>query len=144
MKIRAGGGGSRGPLSRPGLFDDPPDVGLLYDQEILAIDAHLGAGPLAKQDAVARLKIERGYLTILVASTGSNRDYLALLGLLLGGVRDDDPALCLLFCLDTADHNTVVQGTKLHRRLQSEFVRFQGERGGRAARLQDPSPRGLG
>src|SRR4051812_8640893 len=117
MKLRAGADGSGGLLPRRGLFDDTHDVGLLHDQEILAIDAHLGAGPLAKQDAVARLKIERGYLTILVASAWSDRDYLALLGLLLRGVRDDDPALGLLFCLNAADDNAVVQGTKFHKLL---------------------------
>src|SRR5215213_994044 len=39
-----------GLLLRRGLLDDAHEVGLLHDEEILAVDAHLGAGPLAEQD----------------------------------------------------------------------------------------------
>src|SRR5260370_38137679 len=39
-------------LRRGGAFDDAHDVGLLHDQEFLAIELHLGAGPLAEQHAV--------------------------------------------------------------------------------------------
>src|SRR3954454_22347280 len=100
MKLRAGADGSGGLLPRRGLFDDAHDVGLLHDQEILAIDAHLGAGPLAEQHPVAGLEIERLHLPSLVASAWPDGDDLALLRLLLGRVRDDDAALGLLFRID--------------------------------------------
>src|SRR3712207_6882365 len=48
-----GAPGSGGLLAGGGLLQHAHDVGLLHDEEILAIDPHLGAGPLAEQDAVA-------------------------------------------------------------------------------------------
>src|SRR6476620_3024875 len=86
---------------RGGLaLDDAHDVGLLHDQELLAIELHLGAGPLAAQDAVARLHVERHQLALLVAAAGADGDHLALLGLLLGGVGDDDATRSLLLRVD--------------------------------------------
>jgi len=50
-------GRSRGLLLGDALFDDRPMMSLsLHDEEILAIDLDLGAGPLAEQHAVARLR----------------------------------------------------------------------------------------
>ena len=69
---------------------------LLHDQEILAVDLDLGARPLAEQDAVAGLDVERDELAALVAGAGADGDDLALLRLLLGGVGNDDAALRLL------------------------------------------------
>src|SRR3712207_1296981 len=87
LSVRCGSGGLPGGA---GLVDDTHDVGLLHDEEILTIDAHLGAGPLAEQHAVAGLDVEGREPALLVAGAGPDRDDLALLGLLLGGVRDDD------------------------------------------------------
>src|SRR5829696_983262 len=87
---------------------------LLHDEEILAVDADLGAGPLAEQHAIARLDVERHELSALVASTGTGGDDFALLRLLLGGVGDDDAAFRLLLRFDTADDDAVVQRAKLH------------------------------
>src|SRR5918993_489282 len=107
--------GSRsGGLFQGGALDDAHDVALLHDQEILAINAHLGAGPLAEQDAVAGLDVEGLDLAGLVAGARPGGDHLALLGLLLGGVRDDDAALGLFFRVDAANDNPVVQRTELH------------------------------
>src|SRR5215217_8235139 len=81
---------------RNGLFrenllrDDAHDVGFLHDQEILTIDTHLGAGPLAEQDAVAGLHVEGDNLAALVTGARADGDDFALLRLLFGGVRDDD------------------------------------------------------
>ena len=83
-------------------------------EEILAIDAHLGAGPFAEQNAIAGLDIERDNLAALVAGTGPGGDDFAFLRLLLGRVGDDDAALRLLLRLDTADDDAVVQRTELH------------------------------
>src|SRR4051795_12769349 len=99
---------SGGLLLRRALLDDAHDVGLLHDQEILAIKAHLGAAPLAEQDAVADLHVERAHLAVLVPSARPDRDHLALLGLLLGGVRNDDAALRRLLRLNAADHDTIM------------------------------------
>src|SRR5829696_1984967 len=68
--------GSRGLLAGNVLLDDAHDVGLLHDQEILAVDADLGARPLAEQHAVAGLDIESDELSALVASTRTDGDHL--------------------------------------------------------------------
>src|SRR5215210_7213500 len=103
-----------GGLLEGGALDDAHDVALLHDQEVLAIDAHLGAGPLAEQDAVAGLHVEGDDLAALVAGARAHGDDLAFLRLLLGGVGDDDAALRLLLRVDAADDDTVMQRTELH------------------------------
>ena len=95
------------------LRDHAHDVGLLHDQEILAVDLDLGAGPLAEQHAVAGLQVDRDQLAGLVASAGTHGQDFTFLRLLLDGIRDDDPALGLLFRLDAADDNAVMQRTEL-------------------------------
>src|SRR3954469_2708920 len=64
--------------------DHAHDVGLLHDQEVLAVDAHLGARPLAEQHPVAGPNVERVHLAVLIASAWPDGDHLALLRLLLG------------------------------------------------------------
>src|SRR5579864_4362304 len=59
-------------------LDDAHDVGLLHDQELLAIELHLGAGPLAEQDAVAGLDVERYQLAGFVTGAGADRDDFSL------------------------------------------------------------------
>src|SRR6185369_2981088 len=103
-----------GLLHRGGTFDDSHDVGLLHDQEILAIELDFGAGPLAEQDAVALLDVERNQRALLVAGTGTDGDDLAFHRLFLGRVRNDDATLGLAFFLDALDHDTVVERTELH------------------------------
>ena len=44
-------------------------------------------------------------------------DDLALLGLFLGSVRDDDPTRGLFLGLDTLEHNTIVEWTEFHKIL---------------------------
>src|SRR5271165_5982988 len=101
-------GGGRGAL------DDAHDVGLLHDQEFLAIQLHLGAGPLAEQDAVLFLDVERHQLAGLVAGARADGDDLAFHRLLLRRVGDDDAARGLFLGFEPADHDAVVQGTELH------------------------------
>src|SRR5262249_48559791 len=66
------------------------DVGLFHDQELVTVELHFGARPLAEQHLVARLDINRNQLAVLVAPAGTNRNDFALHRLFLGGVRDDD------------------------------------------------------
>ena len=51
--------GLRGLADGLGALEHAHDIGLLHDEELLAIDLDLGAGPLAEQDAVAGLDVER-------------------------------------------------------------------------------------
>jgi hypothetical protein len=53
-------------LRRAGALDHTHDVGLLHDQEFLAVDLDLGAGPFAEQHSVARFEFERDQLASLV------------------------------------------------------------------------------
>src|SRR5262245_6567920 len=96
-----------------GSGDHAHDVGLLHDEEFLAVELHFGARPLAEQHAVAGLEVERDELAGLVTAARADGDDFALRRLFLGGVGDDDAALRLLVGGDAADYDAVVQGTKL-------------------------------
>src|ERR1700722_20713058 len=85
----------RGPLSGldPGArlrLDDAEDIGFLHDEPILAVDDDLGAGPFAEQHAVADLHVERLDLSALLARARTDRQNIALNGLFLRRVRNDD------------------------------------------------------
>src|SRR5262245_34275438 len=105
--------GSSGQGVEIALRQHAHDVRLLHDQEFLAVELHLGAGPLAEQDAVADLDVDRDQLAGLVAAAGADGDHLALRGLLLGGVGDDDPARGLFFGVDAFDDDAIVERTEL-------------------------------
>src|SRR6202020_1190441 len=64
-------------------LDHTHDVGLLHDQELLAVDLHFRARPLAEQDSFTGLELGRRDLAILVAAAGAHGHDLALLWLLL-------------------------------------------------------------
>src|SRR3546814_965536 len=84
------------------------------DLQVLAIDLHFGARPLAEQNAVARLHVQRGHLAIFAARARAYGDDFAFLRLFLRGIGNDDAACGLLFGFDPADENTVMQRTKSH------------------------------
>jgi hypothetical protein len=112
-------GDGRGPVklksgSGSGSADDPEDVAFLHDQQVLAVDLDLGAGPFAEQDAVAGLDVERRDGAVLALGATADGDDFAFLRLFLGGVGDDDPAGRLLFGLYAPDQHAIVQRTKLH------------------------------
>src|SRR5215203_2030614 len=109
-------GGSGGlALERDHAFDDAHHIRFLHDDEVLAVDLDLCAGPLPEQDAIASLHVERHELTALISSTRPGGDDLSFLRLLLRGIWNDDATLGLLFGIDAADHDAVVQGAKFHR-----------------------------
>ncbi len=87
---------------------------LLHDKELLAVDLDLSAAPLAEQDPVAGLEVERNELAAFVARAGANSDHFALLRLLLSGVRNDDAALRLFLAFNTTNDDAVMQGTEFH------------------------------
>src|SRR6202790_752127 len=95
-----------------GLVQYTHDVGLLHDQEFLTIELDLGPRPFAEQHAVAGVDVDRDPLAGFVAAAGAHRNHLALLGLFLGAVRDDDTALGLRFGVDALDHDAVVERAK--------------------------------
>jgi hypothetical protein len=58
----------------------PHEVGLLHDQELLAVDLDLGSRPFAEQRPVTDLHIDGDELTAFVAATGADDNHLALDG----------------------------------------------------------------
>src|SRR6185295_17464183 len=106
-------------LATGGDVEHAHDVALLHDQEIFTVDLDLGARPLAEQDAVADLEVDRDQLAGFVAATRADGGDFALGGLFLGTVRNDDAASGLLFGVDALDHDAVVKRTEFHAVLLS-------------------------
>src|SRR5580704_17089226 len=88
------------------------DIGLLHDQEFVAVELDLGTRPLAEQHPFADLYVDRNQDAALVTSARADGRDFALRRLFLGGVGNDDAALCLFFGIDSLDHDTVMQRTK--------------------------------
>src|SRR5262249_38346621 len=65
------------------VLDDGEDVGLLDDEELVALDLELGAGVLGVEDLVALLDVHRLTLAVLEDAPGTGGDDRAFLGLLL-------------------------------------------------------------
>src|SRR5579871_410401 len=100
------------------------DVGLLHDQEFLAVELDLGSRPFAEQHAVADLEVNRNELAAFVSPARAHRGDFALRRLFLGGVGNDDAALGLLFGVDTLDDNAIVQGTEFRFGHDASLMRF--------------------
>src|SRR5271166_6432690 len=125
---------SKGDFDSGGLFggdhafNHAHDVGLLHNQELLAVDLDFRARPLPEQDAFAWFEFDRREFAALVAGAGSDRDDLALLRLLLDGVGNDDAAFRFVVALNAADDDAVVQRTKFHgTRFRSACVNSESE-----------------
>src|SRR5437588_5857816 len=96
------------------LGDDGEDVLLGEDQVLDLVDLDLAAGVLRVDDPVADLDVELDPLAgLLVVAALADRLDQALLGLLLGGVGEDDPALGDLLTLERLDHDLVGQGANV-------------------------------
>src|SRR6476620_2084355 len=93
--------------------DHAHDVGLFHDQQFVAVELHLGAGPLAEQNLVAGLDVDRDELAVFIATAGADSDNFALHWLFLGGVGNDDPASGLVLGFNTLDDHAVVQRAEL-------------------------------
>src|ERR1700761_7007635 len=95
-------------------LDDAHDVAFFHDHQVFAVDLHFGTRPLAEQDTVAHLHVERDELALLIASARTGGNDLAFHRLLLCGVGDDDPTRSLRILLHAPNDDAVVQGTELH------------------------------
>src|SRR5262247_1058139 len=96
------------------LFEDGEDVFLAQDQILVPVDLDLGTRVLAEQDAIAALDVEGDPLAIIADLAESDGDDLALLGLLLGGVGNDDAAGADFFFLLALHEDAVMQRTDVH------------------------------
>src|SRR5713226_5265412 len=77
------------------------------DQDLLAVDLDVGPGVLPEQDLVAHLDVQGDLGAVLQELAVPDGQDLALLGLLLGGVGNDDPALGRFLLLDAADDHAI-------------------------------------
>src|SRR5581483_10922088 len=73
---------------------------LAHDEVLLTIELDLLTGVLAEEDQVAGFHVERHALAVVLGLAVAGGDHLALLGLLLRSVGDDDAADLLLAFLD--------------------------------------------
>src|SRR5208283_54523 len=96
------------------LLDDSQDVILAQDQQVFALVLELAARVFAEQDLVPRLDLDGNELAVVAIFTLADGDNLALLGLFLGGVRDDYSTLGPLLFLDTLDENSIAQWLDFH------------------------------
>ena len=90
---------------------------------LIALDGHLAAGVLAEEDLVALLHVERLDLAVLTDLSVAGCNYFALLGLFLGGIRNDDSAFGLLLFIDSLYENAIVERTNLPGSGSSELWR---------------------
>src|SRR6185503_372269 len=97
------------------LSNDRQNVVFAEDENVLAVALDLAARVLADEDRVSGLDVEGALGPVLEDLPVSDGHDLAALGLLLGGVRDDDPALGGGALLDAVDQQAVVQGAYVHR-----------------------------
>src|SRR5436309_1257169 len=95
-------------VSPSSAFDHAEDVLLAHDEVLLAVDLDLRSGVLPEQDLVADLDVEGHHFAVVVHLAFADRDDLAVLRLLLGGIRDDDAALRLLHRLFEAPHDDAI------------------------------------
>src|SRR5262245_33399997 len=93
------------------LLADAEDVVLADDEVLLAVDVDLAARVLVEEHAVALLDLERVELPVVEHLALADGDDLALAGLLLRSVGDDDAPLALGLFLDALDQNAVLERT---------------------------------
>src|SRR5215472_17890446 len=92
------------------LLDNREHVAGREHQVLLARVLHFRAAVLAVQDNVADLDVHGNALGArVVEAAGTDREDLALLGLLLRGVRDDQPGCRGLLRLKRLDHDPVLE-----------------------------------
>src|SRR5574341_1996709 len=92
---------------------DPQDVVLTHDQVFLVAQLDLAPGPLPEQHAVP--DFDRRGLTLAIVGLLPRADShdLSLLRLLLGSVRNDDPALVDFLFFHALHQNPIAQGAQL-------------------------------
>ena len=95
------------------LLDHAEDVVLANDQVLSAFDVDLSTRVLGEEDFVALLHVEGLELAVVADLALAYGDDLALLGLFLGRVRDDDPAGCRFFFVESLHDEAILQGANL-------------------------------
>src|SRR6185436_13112342 len=110
------------------LFDDRQHVVLAEDQVLGPVDLDVTARILVEEDLVPRLDLQLAERPVLLELPGAHRDHQALLGLLLGGVRDEQAASRLGLFLDALDEDAVVKWPYLHVSFPPSLNRTRAKR----------------
>src|SRR5712675_1303986 len=103
------------------LADDSEQVLFLQDHVLDAVELHFRARPLAVDHLVADLHAERFQAAVFQPLALADGHDLALHGLLLGGVGNDDAGLGLGLGSQRLQQEPVVQGLELHDLSSSEM-----------------------
>ena len=80
----------------------------------LAVDSDVLPRGLPEEAGRPGLDVEGQHLAVVLRLAFAGGDDLALLGLFLGSVGDDDPADALLSFVQTLDNDPVVEWSDLH------------------------------
>src|SRR5436190_17649373 len=97
-----------------GFVDDSQHFVFSHDEELLTFELDLLARVLAEENEVSGFHVERLLLAVVLRLAVAGSDDLALLGLFLGGVGDDDAPDLLFAFLDALDNDAVVQRSHVH------------------------------
>src|SRR6185503_6736219 len=89
---------------------------LAHDEDFVAVDLQVRAGVLAEQDPVPRLDVRGDLPSVGQGRAGAHGEDLAALRLLLGRIRDDDPAPGRHLLFQPSDEQTVVKRTHFRHR----------------------------
>src|SRR3954466_1108912 len=90
------------------------NVGLAQDQELVALDLHLGTAVLREDDRVADGDLERHDVAAVVLATGTDGKDGAALRLLLGGIRQDDAAGGHVLLVEDFDDETITKRLEIY------------------------------
>src|ERR1700694_2102952 len=101
-------------------FDNTHDVFLAHHEQLIAFHLHGLPGVLAEQHPVATLDVDRNQLAVVVFLALAHGYDLALVGLLGGGVGNDDATGGLALLFDALDDHAVMQRTNFHAELPIE------------------------
>ena len=88
----------------------------------VVLDKKFGA-PTITNDGVANGDVDGDDFAGLIRTTaGTNREDFSLLGLFLGGIRDNETAGSSGFRFVGADHDAVLKGLQAHSILRDRFI----------------------
>src|SRR5919112_6791628 len=90
------------------------DVRLAQDQDLVRAELDLGPAVLGEDDLVTLVQVHLDVLAVLVPRTRANRQHATALGLLLGRVRQHDPAHRRLLFFEDLDDQAVTERLEIH------------------------------
>src|SRR5215213_8573870 len=108
------------------LVDDGEDVAGVEQQQLLTVVLDFGTAVLAEDDDIALGDIERDAVAVVVDPTGTGGQHLALLRLLLGGVRNDQAGGGGLLCFERLNEDAILERLDRDCHVQTPFTCYVG------------------